>query len=110
MIQLSERDRDSTRFLWPEDPSDPNSKINVFRFKVVFFGATCSQFLLNLCLKLHLENSCPNAKNIEKSLYIDNVVYSAETESEIVSFYNESKLVLQNGGFRLREWSSNSVS
>ena len=46
-----------TEKLWPDNPFDINSKINVYLFHVVFFfGATCSQFLSNLCKEQHIEN------------------------------------------------------
>ena len=47
MVGLDEQDRDFTRFLWPRDPKDPDSPIDTYRFKVILFGATCSQFILN---------------------------------------------------------------
>ena len=43
-VGLRTCDRDSTRFLWVENPEDPNSKVVCYRFCVVLFGATCSQF------------------------------------------------------------------
>lgn len=48
-------DRDTTRFLWPTDPTDQNSEITEYRFKSVLFGSTCSQFLLNATLRHHLQ-------------------------------------------------------
>ena len=53
-VGLTDTDRESTRFLWPEDPTDPESPVVTYRFRVVLFGATCSQFLLNATLLHHL--------------------------------------------------------
>jgi hypothetical protein len=109
MVELNENDRDATRFLWPDNPFDPFSAINVYRFRVVFFGATCSQFLLNLSIKLHLENSSSKyGDDIQNSLYVDNLLYSSPSEFELVEFFNESNLLMRSAGFRLREWISNS--
>ena len=47
MLKLNIKDKDVTRFLWPEDLNNPNSNLIVYHFNVVLFGATCSQFLLN---------------------------------------------------------------
>ena len=54
MLRLNEKDRDVTRFLWPSDVNDPDSEILTYRFTVVLFGATCSQFLLNATILRHL--------------------------------------------------------
>lgn len=47
MVGLEPIDRESCRFFWPCDPFDPDSKILTYRFTVVLFGSTASQFLLN---------------------------------------------------------------
>ncbi|XP_068240206.1 uncharacterized protein [Palaemon carinicauda] len=54
MVQLREEHRNYTRFLWLQDPTDPNSELIIYRFRVVLFGATCSPFLLNATIKSHL--------------------------------------------------------
>merc|ERR1712121_461935 len=46
--------RDVLRFLFPENPLNPLSKIKVYRFKVVIFGANCSPFHLAAVLVKHL--------------------------------------------------------
>lgn len=56
MVGLNEKDRDYIRFLWPREPSNPSSPFDIFRFKVVLFGATCSQYLLNATINHHLAN------------------------------------------------------
>ena len=53
MVGLAEKDRDATRFLWPTDPLNPECPYEVYRFKAVLFGATCSQFLLNATIQKH---------------------------------------------------------
>ena len=54
-VQLHEDDRDFNRFLWLSDPTNPNSELQVYRFKVVLFGATSSPFMLNATLHHHLQ-------------------------------------------------------
>ena len=54
MVQIREEDRDLTRFLWLENPIDPQSRVLMYRFKVVLFGSTCSQYLLNTTILKHL--------------------------------------------------------
>ena len=45
-VQLHDDDRDYTAFLWLCNPEDPESEFDTYRFKVVLFGATSSQFML----------------------------------------------------------------
>ncbi|CAC5409719.1 unnamed protein product [Mytilus coruscus] len=49
-IQLDEKDRDATRFLWLSDPADTPIPLITYRFKSVLFGATCSSFILSATL------------------------------------------------------------
>ena len=53
-IWLHKDDRDWIRFLWLSNPSDPDSELQTYRFKVVLFGAVCSPFMLNATLHYHL--------------------------------------------------------
>ena len=109
-VGLNEIDRESTRFLWPEDPNNPESKINVYRFKVVLFGATCSQFLLNATVLHHLKNlNNGTAKILTRNIYVDNIQNTFCTEKEMIHFYSESKEIMQSAGFPLKQWFSNSV-
>ena len=109
MVELSELDRDSCRFLWPRNPFDPNSEILTYRFKVVLFGSTASQFLLNSTICHHLAKY-PNetSQQILNNLYIDHVLFSSADESELVNFYKTAKAIMTQGNFNLREWATNS--
>ena len=49
-IQLDEKDRDVTRFLWLSDPSNLDSPLSTYRFKAVLFGCASSPFILNATL------------------------------------------------------------
>ena len=110
-VGLREQDRDFTRFLWPKDPRDPNSEIITYRFKVVLFGATCSQFLLNATVLHHLRNiGGVTARDIQRNIYIDNVLNSFKSEGDMIQFYHMSKAIMEQAGFPLREWSSTSAS
>ena len=42
-------------FFWPLDPTDPKSEILTYRFKVVLFGSTASQFLSNSTINYHID-------------------------------------------------------
>ena len=59
---LSEADRDSTRFLWPENPLDPSSPLMTLRFKVVLFGPKFYKMLFQMCIANYriFQNGSPN--------------------------------------------------
>ena len=50
-IQLSESDRNFTKFFWLSDPCDTESEFKVYRFKAVLFGSVSSPFILNAVIK-----------------------------------------------------------
>ena len=108
MVGLNEEDRDCCRFFWPEDPFNPRSKILVYRFRVVLFGSTASQFLLNATIHHHLKSINDSVSNdILRNIYVDNLQNSFNSESELIEFYNKSKIHMQDGGFHLKEWRTN---
>ncbi|XP_006818999.1 uncharacterized protein LOC102803656, partial [Saccoglossus kowalevskii] len=109
-VRLDEKDRDFTKFLWLSDPSDPESQFNVYRFKSVLFGAVSSPFILNAVVKTHLESkaSIPTSSDLQRNIYVDNVVSGVDNNAEAVTYYNEANTLMKSCGFNLRAWSSNS--
>ncbi|VDI47902.1 Hypothetical predicted protein [Mytilus galloprovincialis] len=108
-IGLDEEDRDSTRFFWLRDPSNPKSELETYRFKVILFGATCSPFILNATLLKHLSTvKSATAEILKRDLYVDNVLTSVNTEEAALNFFEESRELMTNAGFNLRTWKSNS--
>ena len=108
-VGLNDCDRDFTRFLWPENPTTEGSRIHTYRFKVVLFGATCSQFLLNATLMHHLKSlKCRTSDELLRNIYVDNVQNSFHTEKNAIEFYENSRKLLSEAGFPLEQWSTNS--
>ena len=109
MVGLKSPCRDACRFFWPENPFDPNSKIMVYRFCVVLFGSTASQFLLNCTIEHHLAKyNCQAAHDIQAGLYVDNFVNTFQTENSMLEFYTNCKAIMAEGGFNVRQWIGNS--
>ena len=110
-VQLHPKDRDATRFLWSDDPYDKNFKVKVYRFKSVLFGATCSQFILNATIKHHLENVAEgdaiHASNLNRNLYVDNVLYTTNVAEEVDQFYKKATEILEDASLELRGWATN---
>jgi len=108
-LRLADKDRDSTRFLWLRNPSDPYSQLVTYRFKSVLFGSTASPFLLAACLQHHIRTA---KSSYETSLldgtYVDNIIGTFEDEKEIPKYFHEVRQLFQEAGLNLREWNSNS--
>ena len=108
-VTLHEADRDFTCFLWLSDPTDPESNLIVYRFRVVLFGSVSSPFMLNAALHCHLQKyPSPVATDIERNLYVDNIISGCNTEQDTVDFYYKSRSTLSQAKFNLRSWASNS--
>jgi len=63
------------------DSTDASSPLSVHRFKVIPFGATSSQFILNAVLQ-HYLNQYNSAVLLDmlNNLYIDNVISGCDAE------------------------------
>ena len=109
-VQLDERDRDVTRFLWLSDMNDPDSKLTTYRFKSVLFGATCSPFILHATLTKHLEDNRHVwvSDLLKKDIYVDNIISSFTDEKTVCNIFRDTRDLMSSAGFNLRSWSSNS--
>ena len=108
-IWLHKDDRDCTRFLWLSNPLDPDSELQVYRFKVVLFGAVCSPFMLNATLHYHLSKYRSTiAHDMLTNLYVDNIVSGCQSVEEAHHYYHMARSVMKDAQFNLRSWASNS--
>lgn len=107
-IEMNEEDRPYTKFLWLEDPENPQSRLKTYRFRSILFGATSSPFILNSVIQHHLESS-PSKTNADmlKNIYVDNLISGTQESQQAVDYYKESIQTLHQGGFNLRSWASN---
>ena len=110
-IIIASCDRDALRFFWPADPSDFNSKLITYRFKAVMFGSAASPFQLAAVLHVLIQNDCTN-KHVKHALltriYVDDVAYSNQNETDMVTFFEVSTTTFHKGSFNCRQWASNS--
>ena len=110
-IGLQEVDRDFTRFLWVDNPQDPNSKLVTFRFAAVLFGAVSSPFLLQATLDHHLRKSnSPFKDYLSKSFYVDNLLNTTNSEKELLTIYDHANCELLGANMPLRGWTSNNTT
>ena len=102
-INIAEEHREYLRFIWHHQFNlDENI---ILRFKRIVFGLTCSPFLLNANVKLHLEQCLPMnsfKKFIEKlllNLYVDDLNNSFHNIKDAIEFYKVSKKFLVDRNF-----------
>ena len=111
-IIIAVEDRDVLRFFWPQDPSDPRSKLIEYRWKAVLFGSISSPFILASVLKRLITDTSSTQYTKEallKGIYVDNLFHSDDSEEKLVNFFTEARGILSKGNFNLREWGSNST-
>lgn len=108
-IRLLPEDRPLLRFLWRDLKAQEPPR--VFEWQVLPFGTTCSPCCAVYALQKHvLDNSEPEddiRHSVMKSFYVDNCLQSFTTTEEAQSFVNKIQTLLADGGFELRQWSSN---
>ena len=114
MMGIDRKDQDVLQFLWLKDWTQEPAEVQVLRFTRVVFGVASSPFLLNGTIRHHLEGyraslSCLVDLLVE-SIYVDDVVYGAHSPEEAFDFYENSKSILQEGGFNLRKFVTNDLA
>ena len=109
-VQLNVNDRDCCRFFWTDDPFDVNSKINVYRFRVLLFGSTASQFLLSSAIKHHVKKyNNETSASICRNIYVDDLHFTNDSENKLCNKCKNASQIMAEGGFSLRKRKSNSL-
>uniref|UniRef100_A0A914YY69 Reverse transcriptase domain-containing protein n=1 Tax=Panagrolaimus superbus TaxID=310955 RepID=A0A914YY69_9BILA len=110
-VGLKPCDRNTTCFLWLKDPYGPVTKDNLLtlRFTRVAFGIISSAYLLAAVITHHLKKyGTPLSWEILKSIYIDNVLFAADTTEEAIAKFHESIQLFKTAKMNLRDHISNS--
>lgn len=113
MIGIHPDDRDALRFLWFKNVEERNPEMVVYRFCRLVFGLRPSPSILGSTIQHHLslyEHEQPEiVKELQDSLYVDDLTSGADTEKDAFNLYLSAKNIMAKGGFNLRKWSSNSM-
>ena len=114
MIHIAEKDRDSLRFLWFEDPFSCDSKPIHFRFSRLVFGLRPAPAILGAVIAHHLDKiearDPQSAELLRESLYVDDLVARVDSAEEGIQFYHRSKQIMLEAGMNLRKWQLSSPS
>ena len=91
MISISRVDRDVLRFLWLEDPTNPNSNVIHFRFARLVFGLRSLPAVLGAVIYHHLKSYntlYPTVKEqVGECLYVDDLITGANTVEQGFELY-----------------------
>ena len=108
-VRISSDDRDVLRFHWLKDIN--TDEIQTLRFTRALFGLTSSPFLLGGVIQQHLESWHPKhpavVDEIDKSLYVDDLVSGATTTEKASQLKNMATEIFQDATFDLHKWQSN---
>ena len=113
MIGIRPSDRDMLRFLWFNNPEQPDSEVTHFRFTRLVFGLRPSPAILSCVISHHLrkyhEKYPELVQSIESSLYVDDLIAGEDTVEQAFNLYVKAKKFMADGNFNLRKWNSNST-
>ena len=108
-VRIQEGDRDAMRFHWLSDLH--TRKVEVLRFTCALFGLAPSPFLLAGVIREHLQKykeNCPDVvSEIEKSLYVDDLISGADTTLQAQQLKQSAIQILGDAKFTLHKWHSN---
>ena len=110
-VRIRESDRDTLRFHWLKDLE--TREVEVLRFTRALFGLAPSPFLLAAVIKEHL-HTCKATQSradlvveIEKSLYVDDLISGSESVSQALQVKETAIDVFNDTKFKLHKWQSN---
>ncbi|KAK3754172.1 hypothetical protein QZH41_007960 [Actinostola sp. cb2023] len=110
-VVLDEEDQDLHRYLWRD--FDVNAPIKEFRMLRLTFGINSSPFLaISVTRELateHQKKYPVASKEIQTNMYVDDYLGGAQDSKSAVELYSELKDLMNEGGFDLTKWSSNSI-
>ena len=114
MVGINNSDHDAVRFLWLEDPSKPDSSVLHLRFTRLVFGLCPSPAILGAVISHHLSQHRSEhpqlVKQLEKCLYVDDLITGTNDIEQAFKLYQNSKSVMKKVGLNLRKWNSNCAS
>lgn len=108
-VAIPERDMHVHRYLWRDMQTE--RKPDVYIKQVVTFGDKPAPAMAQLALRMTAEEAeprCPEAAQVLKeSVYMDDICHSVRDVKEAKQLTKEIDEVLEEGGFKVKGWTSN---
>ena len=105
-VRICEENRDALRFHWLKDVN--SKEMETYRFTRALFGLAPSPFLLGGVIKQHLEvwrrKSPETVREIEKSLYVDDLISGATTTNDGKLLKVEATEIFEDATFQLHNF------
>ena len=106
-VRIKETERDALRFHCKAPGSNDTV---IYRFTRALFGLTCSPFVLNGVLSVHLrswESKRPQlVEKIRKNLYVDDLMTGGATATEVKEKKIQGSEIFEDATFKLHKWHS----
>jgi len=110
-IKLPPDDSEAVRFLWPSDPTNPNSEVTAYKWKRVPFGLNSSPFVLRAVIRKHVDQrraEYPEAVQlIEDQLYVDDELGGANDISSAQKIVTDTVQLFSEARMKMRKWITN---
>ncbi|XP_062538364.1 uncharacterized protein LOC134206653 [Armigeres subalbatus] len=107
-VLIRSEDQQCQRFYW----RDESGTIAIYVMCVMTFGACCSpssaHYVMTSNAKRFTQDYPAAVEVIKKQHYVDDMLVSVETEEQAINLAQDVKFVHSQGGFEIRNWTSNS--
>ncbi|XP_017796984.1 PREDICTED: uncharacterized protein LOC108578211 [Habropoda laboriosa] len=104
---VKREDRRYQRILWRDD----SGKIKTYELKTVTFGLSSAPFLAVRSIQQLADDERANAPIaatiLQRDMYVDDLLTGADTYEAAMDLRNQTIKLLQRGGLRIRQWTSN---
>jgi len=111
-VRLLPSDRPLLRFLWRN--MSRNAPVDVYEWQVLPFGTTSSPCCAIYALQRHAKRISTTYPEVQDSVlhsfYVDNCLQSLPTIDDAKEMILKLRSALSEGGFEIRQWSSNYAS
>ena len=108
-VRLQPTERCLFQFLWRN--METSTEPNIYEWQVLPFGATCSPCCATFALRKHAfdhQEKYPEvADAVDRSFYVDNCLVSLPQEDKAKTLVHNTRDLLAEGGFEIRQWASN---
>ena len=105
---IQAEERSAQRFFW-----NRNNVIRHYRFSRLIFGATCSPFceiyILQNCAEDNIAKFPLAFESVKANFFMDDYFHSSSSANDALESAFRTKAALQQGGFRLTRYESNST-
>ncbi|KAM8711560.1 hypothetical protein ACLKA7_012128 [Drosophila subpalustris] len=109
-ITIRKEDRQAQRFLWYDQSS---GKVKAYVMHAMTFGISCApciaHYVRNKNVEPYRQLQPRLYEAIQKAHYVDDYIDSMDTEQEALEMSKLVRKVHSEGGFQIRNWSSNSA-